>query len=96
MSSMTSLVVDILIRKKMYMILTVMKMNLYLQERDNLKKLSQKQAKTQMMQRSLPPSSRLLLDPLLARDLEEKLILKQRLEVEMRRLRQAYGREAAK
>lgn len=65
-----------------------------LQEREKLKELSQKQAKTQMLQRHLQPSSRLLLDPMLARDLEEKLTLKQKLEQELSRLKQVYGREA--
>ncbi|MPC28016.1 hypothetical protein E2C01_021209 [Portunus trituberculatus] len=58
------------------------------EERNKLKDLSKMQAKTQLLVRSLKPSSRLLLDPVLARDLEEKLAVKHKLEDEISRLKQ--------
>ncbi|XP_045111386.1 myosin-10-like isoform X2 [Portunus trituberculatus] len=63
------------------------------EERNKLKDLSKMQAKTQLLVRSLKPSSRLLLDPVLARDLEEKLAVKHKLEDEISRLKQVCERE---
>ncbi|XP_063885776.1 uncharacterized protein LOC135114054 isoform X2 [Scylla paramamosain] len=60
------------------------------EERNKLRDLSKMQAKTQLLVRTLQPSSRLLLDPVLARDLEEKLAVKHKLEDEISRLKQYH------
>ncbi|KAK4308156.1 hypothetical protein Pmani_020124 [Petrolisthes manimaculis] len=61
------------------------------EERVKLKELSEKQAHFRKSVVALQPNSRLKLDPLLAADLKEKLVLRTSLEEELLRLKQAHG-----
>ncbi|XP_071514208.1 uncharacterized protein [Panulirus ornatus] len=63
------------------------------EEKQKLKKLSKKQEISKKKSASLQPSSRLLLDPVLAKDLKEKLALKVSLEDEVCRLKQICRKE---
>ncbi|ROT78023.1 hypothetical protein C7M84_003285 [Penaeus vannamei] len=62
------------------------------QKKDELKTLAKKQAQSNRLSAHLQPASRLLLDPVLARDLKEKLALKEDLEDELGRLKQLSAR----
>ncbi|XP_047472482.1 uncharacterized protein LOC125027197 [Penaeus chinensis] len=62
------------------------------QKKEELKVLARKQAQSNRLSAHLRPASRLLLDPVLARDLKEKLALKEDLEDELGRLKQLSAR----
>nr|XP_045595576.1 uncharacterized protein LOC123756447 [Procambarus clarkii] len=62
------------------------------QEKEKLKQLSEKQKSSRRKSSLLQPSTRLLLDPLLAKDVKEKLALRDALEEELGRLRYVCGR----
>ncbi|XP_042219466.1 myotubularin-related protein DDB_G0290005-like isoform X1 [Homarus americanus] len=65
------------------------------QEKERLNELAKKQSSSRRKSSQLEPSSRLLLDPLLARDLKDKLVLRTTLEDELHRLKQVCCRGTA-
>ncbi|XP_042869804.1 trichohyalin-like [Penaeus japonicus] len=65
------------------------------QKKDDLRELAKKQSQSNRRSAHLQPASRLLLDPVLAKDLKEKLSRKETLEDELGRLKQLSARSSS-